>query len=42
MDNSIQNYNNNDIKWEGYEGCKEYLNLNNYDIIYNIHHYFLW
>jgi len=36
MGTSIQNYNSNNIKWDGYEGCNEYLNLSNPDIIYDI------
>lgn len=41
MGTSIQNYNSNNIKWDGYEGCNEYLNLSNPDIIYDIHCSFL-
>ena len=39
MGTSIQQYNN--IKWNGYDGCNEYLNITCPDIIYNIHCAFL-
>ena len=39
MGTSIQRYNN--IKWNGYDGCNEYLNIESPDIIYDIHCDFL-
>jgi 5-methyltetrahydrofolate--homocysteine methyltransferase len=41
MGTSIQNYKNNKINWNDYEGCNEYLNLSEPDIIYDIHCSFL-